>query len=82
MARPLVVPSSAVAVLAVAGVGRGTARGGSGTVRGGRRSGSINEREGVAALPTDRAGRRALGTQTLVAYEPGVANPIDPLGGS
>jgi len=36
----------------------------------------------VLALPTDRAARIALRTQQLLAYETGVANTIDPLGGS
>jgi methylmalonyl-CoA mutase N-terminal domain/subunit len=36
----------------------------------------------VLALPTDRAARIALRTQQLLAFETGVANTIDPLGGS
>jgi methylmalonyl-CoA mutase N-terminal domain/subunit len=36
----------------------------------------------VLALPTDKAARLALRTQQLLAYETGVANTIDPLGGS
>jgi methylmalonyl-CoA mutase N-terminal domain/subunit len=36
----------------------------------------------VLALPTDKSARIALRTQQLLAYESGVANAIDPLGGS
>src|ERR1051326_1769207 len=34
------------------------------------------------ALPTDESARIALRTQQLIAYETGVPNTIDPLGGS
>ncbi|HEY4049698.1 MAG TPA: methylmalonyl-CoA mutase family protein [Acidobacteriaceae bacterium] len=34
------------------------------------------------ALPTEDAARIALRTQQILAYESGVANPVDPLGGS
>jgi methylmalonyl-CoA mutase N-terminal domain/subunit len=36
----------------------------------------------VLALPTDKSARIALRTQQLLAFESGVANTIDPLGGS
>jgi len=36
----------------------------------------------VLALPTDRSARIALRTQQVIAYETGVANTVDPLGGS
>ena len=34
------------------------------------------------ALPTEEAARIALRTQQILAYESGVANTVDPLGGS
>src|SRR5205085_10130799 len=36
----------------------------------------------VLALPTDRSARIALRTQQVIAFETGVANTVDPLGGS
>jgi len=51
-------------------------------VLGGTQSLHTNAMGEVFALPTDRAARIALRTQQLLAYETGVANTIDPLGGS
>jgi methylmalonyl-CoA mutase, N-terminal domain len=51
-------------------------------VLGGTQSLHTNAMDEVLALPTDRAARIALRTQQLLAYETGVANTVDPLGGS
>jgi len=51
-------------------------------VLGGTQSLHTNAMDEVLALPTDRAARIALRTQQMVAYETGVANTVDPLGGS
>src|SRR5438105_12830108 len=51
-------------------------------VLGGTQSLHTNAMDEVLALPTDKAARLALRTQQLLAYETGVANTIDPLGGS
>src|SRR5205809_4305020 len=51
-------------------------------VLGGTQSLHTNAMDEVLALPTDQAARIALRTQQLLAYETGVANTIDPLGGS
>jgi methylmalonyl-CoA mutase N-terminal domain/subunit len=51
-------------------------------VLGGTQSLHTNAMDEVLALPTDRSARIALRTQQLLAYEAGVANTIDPLGGS
>src|SRR5438874_2368724 len=51
-------------------------------VLGGTQSLHTNAMDEVFALPTDKAARLALRTQQLLAYETGVANTIDPLGGS
>src|SRR3979409_1098031 len=51
-------------------------------VLGGTQSLHTNAMDEVLALPTDKAARIALRTQQLLAYESGVANTIDPLGGS
>ncbi len=51
-------------------------------VLGGTQSLHTNAMDEVLALPTDRSARIALRTQQLLAYETGVANTIDPLGGS
>ena len=51
-------------------------------VLGGPQSLHTNAMDEVLALPTDKAARLALRTQQLLAYETGVANTIDPLGGS
>jgi methylmalonyl-CoA mutase, N-terminal domain len=51
-------------------------------VLGGTQSLHTNAMDEVLALPTDNSARIALRTQQLIAYETGVANTIDPLGGS
>jgi methylmalonyl-CoA mutase N-terminal domain/subunit len=51
-------------------------------VLGGTQSLHTNAMDEVLALPTDKSSRLALRTQQLLAYETGVANTIDPLGGS
>ncbi len=51
-------------------------------VMGGTQSLHTNAMDEVLALPTDKAARIALRTQQLIAYESGVANTVDPLGGS
>jgi methylmalonyl-CoA mutase N-terminal domain/subunit len=51
-------------------------------VLGGTQSLHTNAMDEVLALPTDKAARIALRTQQVLAYETGVANTIDPLGGS
>ena len=51
-------------------------------VLGGTQSLHTNAMDEVLALPTDKAARIALRTQQMLAYETGVANTIDPLGGS
>ena len=51
-------------------------------VLGGTQSLHTNAMDEVLALPTDKAARIALRTQQMIAYETGVVNTIDPLGGS
>src|SRR5207253_1308968 len=51
-------------------------------VLGGTQSLHTNSMDEVLALPTDKAARIALRTQQVLAYEAGVANTVDPLGGS
>ena len=51
-------------------------------VLGGTQSLHTNSMDETYALPTERAVKIALRTQQLLAYETGVANTIDPLGGS
>jgi methylmalonyl-CoA mutase, N-terminal domain len=51
-------------------------------VLGGTQSLHTNALDEVMALPTERAAQIALRTQQVIAYETGVANVIDPLGGS
>jgi len=51
-------------------------------VMGGTQSLHTNAMDEVLALPTDRAARIALRTQQMIAHETGVANSVDPLGGS
>ncbi len=51
-------------------------------VLGGTQSLHTNSMDETYALPTERAAKIALRTQQLLAYEAGVANTIDPLGGS
>jgi methylmalonyl-CoA mutase N-terminal domain/subunit len=51
-------------------------------VLGGTNSLHTNALDEVLALPSDRAARLALRTQQVLAEETGVANVVDPLGGS
>lgn len=51
-------------------------------VLGGTQSLHTNSMDEAWALPTEKAATIALRTQQLLAYESGVANTIDPLGGS
>ena len=51
-------------------------------VLGGTQSLHTNSYDEAAALPTEKAVRIALRTQQILAHETGVANTIDPLGGS
>jgi methylmalonyl-CoA mutase N-terminal domain/subunit len=51
-------------------------------VLGGCQSLHTNSRDEALALPTEDSVRIALRTQQIAAYESGVANTIDPLGGS
>src|SRR5438552_688368 len=51
-------------------------------VLGGTQSLHTNALDEVLALPTEKAAQIALRTQQIVAHETGVANVIDPLGGS
>ena len=51
-------------------------------VLGGTQSLHTNSRDEALALPTEASARLALRTQQVIAYESGVADIIDPLGGS
>ncbi|MFQ5874903.1 MAG: methylmalonyl-CoA mutase, partial [Dehalococcoidia bacterium] len=51
-------------------------------VMGGTQSLHTNSRDEALSLPTERSVRIALRTQQIIAHESGVANTIDPLGGS
>jgi methylmalonyl-CoA mutase, N-terminal domain len=51
-------------------------------VLGGTQSLHTNALDEVLALPTEKAAQIALRTQQVIAFETGVANVIDPLGGS
>jgi methylmalonyl-CoA mutase N-terminal domain/subunit len=51
-------------------------------VLGGTQSLHTNSRDEAYALPTEDSVRLALRTQQLIAYESGVADIVDPLGGS
>src|ERR1039457_5692599 len=51
-------------------------------VLGGAQSLHINSRDEALALPTEESARIALRTQQIVAYESGVTNTVDPVGGS
>ncbi len=51
-------------------------------VLGGTQSLHTNALDEVLALPTEAAAKLALRTQQIIAYETGVADVIDPLGGS
>ena len=51
-------------------------------VLGGTQSLHTNSMDEALALPSERAVRVALRTQQIIGYESGVANTVDPLGGS
>jgi methylmalonyl-CoA mutase N-terminal domain/subunit len=51
-------------------------------VLGGTQSLHTNSMDEAMALPSEKAVRIALRTQQIVAYESGIANTVDPLGGS
>jgi methylmalonyl-CoA mutase N-terminal domain/subunit len=51
-------------------------------VMGGTQSLHTNSWDEALALPSEKAARLALRTQQIIAHESGVANTIDPLGGS
>jgi methylmalonyl-CoA mutase N-terminal domain/subunit len=51
-------------------------------VLGGCQSLHTNSRDEALALPTENAARLALRTQQIIAHESGVADVVDPLGGS
>jgi len=51
-------------------------------VLGGTQSLHTNSRDEALALPTEQSVRVALRTQQIIAYESGVADSVDPLGGS
>ncbi|HEY5614506.1 MAG TPA: methylmalonyl-CoA mutase family protein [Bacteroidota bacterium] len=51
-------------------------------VLGGAQSLHTNSRDEALALPTEQSARLALRTQQVIAFESGVTNTIDPLGGS
>ena len=51
-------------------------------VLGGTQSLHTNSMDETLALPTEKAAEIALRTQQLIAFETGVANVVDPLGGS
>ena len=51
-------------------------------VLGGTQSLHTNARDEALALPTEESARLALRTQQVIAYESGVADVVDPLGGS
>jgi methylmalonyl-CoA mutase, N-terminal domain len=51
-------------------------------ILGGTQSLHTNAQDEALALPTERSARTALRTQQIIAYESGVPNVVDPLGGS
>ncbi len=51
-------------------------------VLGGTQSLHTNSRDEALALPTEESARIALRTQQIIAYESGVADTVDPMGGS
>jgi len=51
-------------------------------VLGGAQSLHTNSRDEALALPTEESARIALRTQQIIAHETGVANTVDPVGGS
>lgn len=52
------------------------------SVLGGTQSLHTNSRDEALALPTEESARIALRTQQIIAYESGVVDTVDPLGGS
>src|SRR5258706_12520959 len=55
---------------------------GLGAVLGGTQSLHTNSWDEAIALPSEKAARLALRTQQVILHESGVANTVDPLGGS
>src|SRR5699024_422589 len=51
-------------------------------VMGGTQSLHTNSRDEALSLPTEKSARIALRTQQIIAHESGVADTVDPLGGS
>ena len=51
-------------------------------VLGGAQSLHTNSKDEALAIPTEDAARLALRTQQVIAYESGITNTVDPLGGS
>src|SRR6266568_8649748 len=51
-------------------------------VLGGTQSLHTNSKDEALAIPTEEAARLALRTQQIIAYESGVTNTVDPVGGS
>ena len=51
-------------------------------VLGGAQSLHCNARDEALALPTEESATLALRTQQIIAFESGVANTVDPVGGS
>jgi methylmalonyl-CoA mutase N-terminal domain/subunit len=51
-------------------------------VLGGAQSLHTNSRDEALALPTEESARIALRTQQIIAYESGIPNTVDPMGGS
>jgi methylmalonyl-CoA mutase N-terminal domain/subunit len=51
-------------------------------VLGGTQSLHTNSRDEALSLPTEESARLALRTQQIIAYESGVTNTVDPVGGS
>src|SRR5690625_4290682 len=51
-------------------------------VMGGTQSLHTNSRDEALSLPTEESARIALRTQQVIAHESGVADTVDPLGGS
>ena len=49
---------------------------------GGTQSLHTNSMDETLALPSEKAAEIALRTQQIIAYETGVSNVVDPLGGS
>ena len=51
-------------------------------ILGGAQSLHTNSKDEALAIPTEEAARLALRTQQIIAYESGITNTVDPLGGS